>query len=198
MSLDGEWRIKNAFEAIDDLREKTKELAVFSPLWFNYVMDVANRVKSIKKEMNQLRRFDIHKARNQGVSYEQVKFIQLYKLYIGLLQKWTYFGTKPSDKGKTRKGFKIHYRRLDMLKLDFRKKVACEIVRKARMHGVSIIVAEDLQKFLPDQENKTSTNELLMLWGSGRFGKWLQHFAVQYGIIVHFINPEYTSQILTL
>ena len=158
---------------------------------------VDEMVHQLKVDMNQLKRHDVY-DRNHGVSREQLFFIRLYKKYISILQRATYFG-----KGKVEtmtnnhmSSYKRHYKIFNNLKLDFRRKCAVEIVRVATKYNCSIIVAEDLSNFLPDSENKTTTNELLMVWGHGQIKERLKHAASQAAIRVVFIDPRSTSQII--
>jgi IS605 OrfB family transposase len=185
-------KLRDIHKILDGLDDEVKDLEPFSKLWLTACEECATKIKKIRKEMNQLRRSDLN-IRNRGVSAEQIKFILLYKKYIRLLQRWTDFGTKPTEEKNNK--FKKHYIRLAKLKLDFRKKVACEIIRMAREYDVSIIVVEDLQHFRPDTTERAESNERLMLWGHGEINRWLKHFADQYGIFVITVNPKYTSQI---
>lgn len=135
-------------------------------------------------------------SRSSGVSSEQLMFIRFYQSYVCLLQKWTFLNSKKLRERKDRNDlFAKHFRYLNNLKLDFRKKVAQKIVNVARQHGVNILVYENLESFNPDESKSSNSNSLLMIWGKGEICKWIKHFAGQYGIVAIAVNPKYTSQI---
>jgi IS605 OrfB family transposase len=168
--------------------------------WIGKVQPIARKMNELKREMNQLR-IPTLKIRNQEVTYEQILFILVYKKYIGILQRWTYFGSlkrnpdSPSEYRKSGNGFAVHYRRLNNLKRHLSKIMGCEIVRTARKNNVQVIVVENLEHFSPDAEKDSSENELLMLWGKGEMAKWIEHFAKQYNDIkVIKVDPRDTSQ----
>ncbi len=185
--------LSEAFAAITELHP-IKKVLHSQEEWSKLRYPISQMIEKLSKEMRQLRRGDLN-VRNHGTSHEQMQFILVYKNFVDLLKKWTYFGSKPAAKKERRKGFEKHIRRLENLKKDFRKKLACEIVREARRKGSDLIVIEDLEHFTPDSTKDSNLNELLMLWGSGQIGKWIEHFADQYNIGVLKVDPRMTSQI---
>lgn len=190
-------KIKEVYKDINVLREKVPYGGIFGKEnWQNFHSlpewkECRDRVQSVINEFKEICRWE--KRGIIGLK-EQSMMIKLYKEFIGFLKSWTYLGSKPKEKGQRSVGFEKHQKHLENLKKDFRKKFACEVVRAARRHGVTIIAAEDLQHFKPDGERKSGDNERLMLWGKGEILKWLKHFAEQYGICVITVDPRMTSQ----
>ncbi len=207
-----ERKIREAYEKIDDLSDilkgvkppcewktssmcKKKWLEECYRLVVPIIARIKRRMENFKQSLHANGKTCMEIPIDQGVCAEMLAYILLYKRYISLLKRWTYFGSPPYGKGATSGNkFKRHYRQLTHLKLDFRKKLACEIVRAARMNNASIIGIEDLEHFKPSREERSEKNEMLALWGKGELAKWIKHFAEQYGIIVIMIDPRYTSQ----